>query len=446
MKHSLLVTSIVLSSMLIGCNSKDNTTERSNNTAQPETVTQQNILVGKFVDAPIANIQYKTATRQGTTNANGEYEYINGEQVTFYIGQLELPTVLAKNTVTPLDMSEIKDVNDKKVVNIIRLLQTLDKDGNPDNGIEIPETAASIAQALNFDLSTEEFENLDALKNLIINANPGRVVSEMVSTKSAKQHFNKQLVKFGVKAVKNIKDTSLEYQNEKILESNYYIVEKSTEKNCSISGWSINKVYFSNDGNYTTKDCNNLENSGSYQVIDDQLALVKNGFMNLQKRLSYDATTNSFESCITDPSNNEKNCLNKQRSHEFSSLVDAKSFITKQEKTFLQNTALYFVNTVNPDCSNSNIEFLSFERDNYTYTACDNSTETGSYKLLNNTIIQLKNNDQTKYLKLSNNTENLNTYFYCGTDDLDFTNNCVADSDIAYKTMADAIQVTSTNQ
>ena len=62
--------------------------------------------IGVLVDAFVAGIGYRTATQTGVTNAKGEFNYLPGEMVTFFIGGLEFPPVLAKGVVTPLDMAQ----------------------------------------------------------------------------------------------------------------------------------------------------------------------------------------------------------------------------------------------------------------------------------------------------------------------------------------------------
>lgn len=90
---------------------------------------------GVFSDSPVAGIHYKTASRSGYTNALGEYRFKPGETVTFSIGGTSLPPVPATGRVTPADMA-IEGQPDT-VTNILRLLQTLDDDNDPDNGITI---------------------------------------------------------------------------------------------------------------------------------------------------------------------------------------------------------------------------------------------------------------------------------------------------------------------
>ncbi len=114
---------------------------------------------GVFVDSAVQGVAYQTTTQSGTTNALGEYEYAAGETVTFSIGGVTLPPVAAKSVVTPFDMAGTKDASDRKVLNIGRLLQSLDSDKDPSNGITI--SAATIKELESLELSGDDFDTAD---------------------------------------------------------------------------------------------------------------------------------------------------------------------------------------------------------------------------------------------------------------------------------------------
>lgn len=154
---------------------------------------------GVFLDSPVANITYKTiktvngveeVTRENLqTNAKGEYEYTEGENVIFSIGALEFPPVKAAGTVTPLDIADTKDPNDREAVNMIRLLQTLDEDGDPENGITITQQAKNNAAPVNFDQAVADFENSAAVSTLVSSGGQTTPVTTLVSTEQAVAHF-----------------------------------------------------------------------------------------------------------------------------------------------------------------------------------------------------------------------------------------------------------------
>ena len=116
MKKNLILSSLLLP--LFACSGGGDSGTTSASTTK----------TGIFLDSPVINIGYKTETLSGVTGPNGEYDYLPGETVTFFIGDLELPSTLATGTVTPLTLVGTQDTSNSTVVNIIRLLQTLDSD------------------------------------------------------------------------------------------------------------------------------------------------------------------------------------------------------------------------------------------------------------------------------------------------------------------------------
>lgn len=191
MKKALILTALFLP--LFAC-SDDSGNSASSDDDGSTTATS----TGIFVDGAVINIGYQTATQSGYTNDAGEFSYIEGETVTFNIGDLELPATAAKSTMTPLDIAGVEDVNDTTVVNIIRLLQTLDQDGNPDNGITITESAHNTATTqVNFSLGEVEFAGSDAVTAFISNAGQNTPVTGLVNTADAIAHFESQLQAIG---------------------------------------------------------------------------------------------------------------------------------------------------------------------------------------------------------------------------------------------------------
>ncbi|MCG8670734.1 MAG: hypothetical protein MI867_15080 [Pseudomonadales bacterium] len=97
-------------------------------------------LQGRFVDSAVQGLWYETETQEGYTDVNGTFNFLEGESVSFYLGQTLLGTVEAKDLVTPLDMLTDEDHPDK-LQNILRVLQSLDADSDSSNGIEITSEA-----------------------------------------------------------------------------------------------------------------------------------------------------------------------------------------------------------------------------------------------------------------------------------------------------------------
>ncbi len=152
--------------------------------------------VGVLVDAFVAGIGYRTESRTGVTNERGEFDYLPGETVTFFIGDLVFPSAPAKGIVTPLDMAQTLNPAAPVVLNIARLLQSLDTDGNPNNGITISPIASQSAAPVDFNLSIAQFAALPAVTNLV--ANSGSVNTTVVSVQQALAHLRDTLEFNGV--------------------------------------------------------------------------------------------------------------------------------------------------------------------------------------------------------------------------------------------------------
>jgi len=70
--------------------------------------------------------------------------------------------------VTPLDVFSTTEIGDTGVVNMTRLLQSLDTDGDPDNGITISPDAAASATGLSVDFNSASFDS--EVINLVANS------------------------------------------------------------------------------------------------------------------------------------------------------------------------------------------------------------------------------------------------------------------------------------
>lgn len=133
---------------------------------------------GVFIDSAVEGVAYSTPTEAGVTNSAGEFRYQPGETVTFTLGSVELGQVAAASEITIFDlagMTEIPQGYDNfvdavyasdgsatplsRATNMAVLLQSLDADANPDNGITIdPDVAALVTpEKINLDETVYEF-------------------------------------------------------------------------------------------------------------------------------------------------------------------------------------------------------------------------------------------------------------------------------------------------
>ena len=160
------------------------------------------VLVGVFLDSAVANIQYRTTTqagaasKTGTTNAQGQFNYVAGDTVTFFVGNISLPSALAAATITPMDLANTKDSSNNIVFNILVFLQSLDEDGDPSNGIRIPDAANAAATTnIDFNVSPAVFRANPTFLKLV--ANSGSVTRTPVTLASAQENFTKTLAASG---------------------------------------------------------------------------------------------------------------------------------------------------------------------------------------------------------------------------------------------------------
>lgn len=149
------------------------------------------VLNGILIDSAVTGVAFSTDTQTGVTDNNGTFDYLAGEQITFSIGSLQFPSVAAQDVITPEDFAIGSDDPAATTTNIARLLQSLDLDGVPDNGIVVPPEAAQSAAPINFNVTQSVFEATPAVINLI--ANSGSVNTALVSADDANSHLNETL-------------------------------------------------------------------------------------------------------------------------------------------------------------------------------------------------------------------------------------------------------------
>ena len=147
------------------------------------------VRIGSFIDSAVQGLRYRTETQSGTTDARGYFNYLEGERVTFSIGDIEFPSVDAKAIVTPLDVFSTEQVSDARVLNMARLLQTLDNDGMPGNGITISAEAHNQANGVTVDFAALDFDQ--QVQDVVANA--GAELTSLISAQAAMTHLNVSL-------------------------------------------------------------------------------------------------------------------------------------------------------------------------------------------------------------------------------------------------------------
>ncbi|BCL75279.1 hypothetical protein JHS3_10150 [Jeongeupia sp. HS-3] len=151
---------------------------------------------GQFYDAQVAGLEYVTSSdaTQQLTDASGTFSYRDGDTVTFSVGGIVIGQSKGKSKVTLADFDPANPLSDK-VIARARLLQTLDADQNPDNGIAIE--AASRAALKGKTLPLDNMQAFDAVASGVLGKTP-------VSVASTREHFESTLAMLGATATTKV--------------------------------------------------------------------------------------------------------------------------------------------------------------------------------------------------------------------------------------------------
>lgn len=120
------------------------------------------ILQGQFIDSPVYGLAYFSGNQSGKTDSEGRFNYQEGTDVTFMIGDIVIGKGPGAPIMTPVSLVPgAVDETHPVVLNIARFLQTLDTDQKAANGITIDPYMHTLAEKLSvdFSLSGNNFED-----------------------------------------------------------------------------------------------------------------------------------------------------------------------------------------------------------------------------------------------------------------------------------------------
>jgi len=175
MKNSIFSSGLALSAaiVLVGCGGGSDTPVNTT----PSTGTSY------YIDAAVSGINYKCGSQEGITGEDGSFTFEVGQSCTFYLGDIKLRDV---------DVSLLHDgekVHETDVA-IARVLQSLDTDGDPDNGITINEEIVEALSEANVSALPTSEEALESFLE-VIEEHGGTVVSK----EDAKAHLDEVKLK-----------------------------------------------------------------------------------------------------------------------------------------------------------------------------------------------------------------------------------------------------------
>lgn len=165
--------------------------------------------VGVLTDSPIQGVEYLTTRIDGTTNSAGEFRYKPGDIIAFKLGNLVLGSTVGTGstmTVTPIQLvdgifaAESATTRENAVTNLLVLLQSLDEDSNPGNGLKIPASVVTalqnltLANAINFKVAPATFAASAELATLIDAVNDAGGNATAVTPANALAHFQSEFL------------------------------------------------------------------------------------------------------------------------------------------------------------------------------------------------------------------------------------------------------------
>jgi subtilisin family serine protease len=136
-------------------------------------ITNNKTTMGRLLDSAISGVSYNCGSTRDITTTGGIFVCPINTTVTFTIGGITLGKIILTSSqnlqdITPAKLYNLKNdnYNDKRILNFIRLVQTLDDDNNASNGIYISSyTKEKLSKKLDIsDIKTTEEDLEDTLK------------------------------------------------------------------------------------------------------------------------------------------------------------------------------------------------------------------------------------------------------------------------------------------
>jgi len=186
LKTLLFSSTIALALSSCGSSSSNSTSPVTTNKSTPTEI-------GFYVDSKISGISYQCGSQEGVTGEDGEFNYEVGQDCRFFIDHITLREVEASKLSNGVNIIE-----DNLLV--AQLLQSLDDDGNANNGINIKEEVinAIVDKSLLVSLPQNE-EEIETLMNKLRQLDIENFYGRLISQEDAQKHLNTTLIKEALK-------------------------------------------------------------------------------------------------------------------------------------------------------------------------------------------------------------------------------------------------------
>ncbi|MFE8073289.1 hypothetical protein QQM79_19700 [Marinobacteraceae bacterium S3BR75-40.1] len=363
---------------------------------------------GVLIDSEVINAAYRTDSQSARTNEKGEFRYQSGEMIVFSVGGIELPPTPAKKVITLLDIVGTDDPDDTSVVNMARMFQTLDSDGDPDNGIVIDEMAHTAASGV--DPNSIIFGDENFGDNLVnVWANAGSTNTTLISAEQASEHLRKSL-----------QETSADFDDLELAGNTFY--DAYTEEGT----WALDVFEFDAEGNGMRAD----GEPGTYSVTDGVL-FTSTSWGDIYVQILRELEANHWEVCWSENSNEGSECSGGDIEHLFTTKAAAQVFVDSKnsepaltwQPTDFTSGKVYNVRIPDFGPCDGQLAYMEFTFNaNGTvngFDPCDGSSPAGTYAFVENNEVMKVNidgGDNTMYVVPTSAVSN-NSQGYCWLDD-----------------------------
>ena len=277
----------ILITILSACSqqNRDNTQVLTEETSPilEKTVVVSTTTTGIFNDSPVSNLHYKCSSGESNvTSQEGKFTCLSDANISFILADfLFLGEVPIEEIITPVTLFKDDAV---AALNLIQLLQTLDSDQNPNNGISIDVNLTNKLKDANISFSDRNFDSLIS----------DYLGLPIVSSISAYEHYEKSRTSIGGEKldVDYIPPTILTNSNIEVFENNkdiitltvldknsvtYTLVETNETKGLFLLDSESGKLGFISPPDYETKK----EYSFELKVSDGSNISFKNFTINI---------------------------------------------------------------------------------------------------------------------------------------------------------------------
>ena len=167
---------------------------------------------GVFVDSAVEGLDYSIANAsKGSTSASGGFTCNIGDRLSFSLGGLALGSALCDGTITPLSLANSTNVKDDAVVNRLMVLQLLDEDNDPANGVKLSAEVKTQLTGKTLDFSAPA-STINSAMSAIMAGMPSAYRSRSVNAERRQlvsEHFENTLAtQLGAPAIDSITQTN----------------------------------------------------------------------------------------------------------------------------------------------------------------------------------------------------------------------------------------------